>query len=134
MPGFTLSIVAPDRLVLEEPADSVILPGMVGYFGVQHGHEPIISALKSGYIEYRDAHGQRHFIAVSGGFAEVTAEKVSVLADTAERSTEIDVATAEADLERARQALRGEQTTLHREQAVQEIERATARIKVAKMN
>jgi F-type H+-transporting ATPase subunit epsilon len=130
----TLSVVAPDRAVLEETVQSVILPGSQGYLGVLQGHEPTITSLKAGYLEYQDPNSQRHYVAVSGGFAEILPNKISVLADSAERSTEIDLASAEAELERARTALRGDNSTMGREQAVAELEKAMNRIKVAKMS
>jgi|SRR5579862_3316786 len=134
MSEFTLSIVAPDRALLEEPVKSVVLPAMNGYLGALKGHEPVIAALRPGYLEYQDMQNQRHFIAVTGGFVEIVAEKISVLADFAERSTEIDVARAEADLEKARQSLKGGDSPMTNEQAVEEIEKATVRLKVAKMS
>jgi len=131
--GFTLSIVAPDRALLEEPIRSVVLPAQNGYLGALKGHEPLIASLKPGYIEYQDEQGQRHYVAVTGGFVEIVDNKVSVLADFAERSTEIDVSRAEAELEKARQALRGGDSPMSNEQAFEEIEKATIRLKVAKM-
>lgn len=125
--------MAPDRAVLDETVQSVILPGTQGYLGVLQGHEPTITSLKAGYLEFADAGGQRHFVAVSGGFAEVLPNKVSVLADFAERRHEIDVASAEAELEKARAALRGDNADMTRPQAVEEMEKALARLKVAKM-
>lgn len=130
---FMLSIVAPDRALLEEPIHSVILPAANGYMGALKGHEPYIASLKPGYVEYQDAQGQRHFVAVSGGFVEIANNTVSILADSAERSTEIDISKAEAELENARQALRGGDSPMSHEQAVGELEKAMARIKVAKM-
>src|SRR5687768_12495562 len=106
---FSLSIVAPDRAVIDdEPVTSVIVPGIEGYIGVLAGHAPVIAALKPGLLEYVDARDQRNFVAVSGGFAEVANDKVTVLADTAERSKDIDLSRAEQALENARRALRGE--------------------------
>lgn len=128
----TLSVVAPDREVLNEQVQSVILPGQAGYFGSLAGHEPIISALKPGFLEYRDPNGTRHFVAIDGGFAEVTGDHVSVLSDGAERATEIDIARAEEDLEKARETMRTGDASLN-EAAVAEIERAMNRIKVARM-
>jgi F-type H+-transporting ATPase subunit epsilon len=130
----TLSIVAPDRALLEEPVRSVVVPAVNGYLGALKGHEPLIAALKPGYLEYEDAHSQRHYVAVSGGFVEIANDRISVLADSAERSTEIDVAKAEAELEKARQMLRGGDSPLSQEEAVHEIEKATTRIKVARMS
>ena len=130
---FTLSIVAPDRQVLDEPVLGVTIPGTEGYFGVLVGHIPLIAALKPGYVEYLDASNQRHYVAVDGGFAEVMPEKVSILADAATRASDIDVARAEKELERARAALHGGDSEMSSEQAVAEIEKATNRLKVAKM-
>jgi F-type H+-transporting ATPase subunit epsilon len=130
---FALSIVAPDRAVLDEPVQAVVLPGSEGYFGILAGHVPVIASLKAGFIQYTDVPGQTHYVAVSGGFVEVNAGRVSVLADTAEPAKEIDVAQAEHALERARLALQGGDATMNREQAVAEIELAMNRIKVARM-
>lgn len=130
---FSLSIVAPDRQILDEPVQTVVVPGSEGYFGVLAGHIPLLAALKPGFIEYMDSSNQRHFVAVDGGFAEVTPERVSILADAAERAQDIDVAKAEAELERARNALLGGDSTMNTEQAVAEIEKAMNRLKVAKM-
>jgi len=129
---FQLSIVAPDRSVMDEPVQSVIAPGIEGYFGVLHGHIPMISALRAGLVEYVDHSNQRHFVAVSGGFAEVGPARVTILADAAERATEIDVARAERALERARRTLRGESSESTTEEATAELDRAINRINAAK--
>ncbi|HMS55437.1 MAG TPA: ATP synthase F1 subunit epsilon [Fimbriimonadaceae bacterium] len=128
---FQLAVVAPDRSVMDEPVQSVMAPGAAGYFGVLGGHEPTIFALRAGLVEFMDTNNQRHFIAVSGGFAEVTPERVTILADAAERASDIDIARAERALEEARKSLRGE-GTVSREEATQEMERAMARIKAAR--
>ena len=96
---FLLSVVAPDKLVVEEHTDSMIAPGTEGYFGVWAGHEPIIVALRPGLVEYTDSTTNRHYIYVGGGFAEVEADRVTILADEAERATEVDIARAEQLLE-----------------------------------
>ena len=131
---FQLAVVAPDRSVVEEPVRSVVLPGAEGYFGVLSGHAPVIATLKAGLLEYVDQGDQRHFVAVSGGFAEVTGSKVTVLADAAERAKEIDVARAERALENARHALRGELAGVTTEDATAELERAVNRLRAAKIN
>jgi len=130
---FALSVVAPDRSVVEERATSVVAPGFSGYFGVMSGHEPLISAIKAGVLEYSDPAGSRHFVAIGGGFAEVTPDRVTILADTAEKAPEIDLAEAERMLEEARKSLRGEHSTLTRDQATIELDRAVNRIKAARM-
>ena len=130
---FALSVVAPDRSVVEERASNVVAPGLEGYFGVMVGHEPMISAIRTGILEYTDPTGNRHFVAIGGGFAEVTPDHVTILADQAERATEIDIAEAERQLEEARRALRGEATGLSKEQATEELDLAVNRIKAARM-
>ncbi|MBI3722208.1 MAG: F0F1 ATP synthase subunit epsilon [Fimbriimonas ginsengisoli] len=133
MPEFHLAVVAPDRSVVEEPVTSTILPGSEGYFGVLAGHAPTIASLKAGLLEYVDMGDNRHYVAVSGGFAEVTGSRVTVLADAAERAKEIDIERAERALEEARRALRGETSDVPVEQATGELERAVNRLRVAKL-
>ncbi len=129
---FHLSVVAPDKSVVEEPATAVVAPGTEGYFGVMAGHVPLIAALRPGLLEYADASGNRRFVYIGGGFAEVTPDRVTVLADEAESATNINVAEAERNLEEARRALRGESSTISSEQAVIEVERAMNRIRAAR--
>lgn len=129
---FALSVVAPDREVVAESVTSVIAPGTSGYFGVMADHLPLVAALKPGLLEYLDPQGQRHFVYVGGGFVEVKNNRVTVLADEASRSKDIDLARAEADLEQARRALRGEETSTSSEQAVLEVDRAMQRIRAAR--
>jgi len=129
---FQLAVVAPDRSVVEESVVSVVLPGTEGYFGVLAGHAPVISALKPGLLEYINASNERHFIAVSGGFAEVTGKRVTILADAAERAPDIDVSRAERALDQARKALRGEVTGVTSDEATAELDRAVNRLHVAK--
>ncbi len=130
--AFKLSVVAPDRTVFEDMVQSAIVPGERGYMGVMCDHEPSIVALKTGIVEYVDESNQRHYVTISGGFLEVGGASAIVLADTAERSTEIDLSRAERALEEARRALRGEDTNVTSDQAAHELERAMNRIKAAK--
>jgi len=127
-----LSVVAPDRSVVDEPVQSVIIPGAAGYFGVLSGHVPMIASLKPGLVEYIDASNQRKFVSVSGGFAEVGPNRINILADAAEHAEEIDVARAEKALENARKALRGEISGVSSTEATAELERAMTRLKAAK--
>jgi F-type H+-transporting ATPase subunit epsilon len=130
---FQLSVVAPDRSVVEETVVSVVAPGQEGYFGVQAGHVPMISALRPGILEFVDTTNNRHFVYMGGGFAEVAATRVTVLADEAQLATEIDVTSAENALENSRRALRGEDSTMTTEDAVIEVERAINRMKAARL-
>ena len=127
-----LSVVAPDRSVVETVAQSVICPGVVGYFGVMVGHEPMVVALRAGIVEYEDLERQRHQVAISGGFAEVSTARVMILADSAIYAQEIDVAKEEEKLDKARKALRGEDSSMTSTEAVAEVEKAMVRIRAAK--
>ena len=104
-----LEVVTPDRLVLSTEADVVVCPGVEGQFGVLPGHIPFLSALEIGEMYYRKG-GQIEYLAVSGGFAEVTGEKVTIVAESAEKGREIDVERAKRALERAEKRLAGAKT------------------------
>lgn len=130
---FTLSVVAPDREVLDQPVTSAIAPGVEGYFGVLAGHTPIVAALKPGLLEYTDSTGNRHYVSIAGGFAEVTGTRMTVLADAAERAQDVDAKRAEEALDRARKALRGESSEMSQPEAVEAIERASARLRATKV-
>ena len=129
---FALSVVAPDREVLDQPVTSAIAPGVVGYFGVYAGHEPVVAALRPGLLEYTDSSGSRHYVSISGGVAEVTGTRMTVLADAAERAQDVDAKRAEESLERARRALRGESSDMTQPEATEAIERASARLRATK--
>jgi F-type H+-transporting ATPase subunit epsilon len=99
-----LEIVTPDRAIVREAVDEVQLPGSEGYFGVLPGHTPLLATLKVGELWYRMGQDKR-FLAVAGGFVEVLPDRVTVLAQIAERAEEIDVARAEAAKKRAEERL-----------------------------
>lgn len=132
MASITLSVVAPDRSVVDETVASVLLPGREGYLGVMAGHEPFVVALRAGFLEFIDEKNQRQLLAIGGGFAEITGTRVTVLADSAEFAHEISLQEAERHLEEARRALRGESSTIGSEEAAHEIDRAMTRIRAAK--
>ncbi len=104
-----LEVVTPDRLVLSTEADVVVLPGVEGQFGVLPGHIPFLSALQIGEMYYRKG-GQTEYLAIAGGFAEVTGEKVTIVAEAAEKGREIDVERARRALERAEKRLAASKT------------------------
>lgn len=95
-----LEVVTPDRLVLSTDADVVVCPGVEGQFGVLVGHIPFLSALVIGEMYYRLGGATEH-LCISGGFAEVTGEKVTIIAEAAERSCDIDMERARRARERA---------------------------------
>ena len=96
----TLEIVTPDRSVVTEQVDEVELPGSQGYFGVLPGHAPLLATLQVGELWYRVGNDTR-YLAIAFGFVEVLPERVTVLAQIAERAEDIDVARAEAAKRRA---------------------------------
>ena len=102
---FKLSIVTPEKIVYEGEVISLIVPGVEGYLGVLSHHAPLITALKTGKIEFQDGAHKLQIYAVSGGFMEVSSNHATLLADTAEHCEEIDVQRAQTALERAQQAL-----------------------------
>ena len=106
-----LEVVTPDRLVLSTEADVVVCPGVEGQFGVLPGHIPFLSALDIGEMYYKSG-GKTEFLAVSGGFAEVTGEKVTIVAEAAEAGREIDVERAKRAIERAEKRLASAKTEI----------------------
>jgi F-type H+-transporting ATPase subunit epsilon len=106
----TLEIVTPDRALLHEEVDEVVVPGSEGEFGVLPGHTPLLSMLKIGELWYRQGQ-EKHFLAVAFGFVEVLPDRVTVLAQVGERAQEIDIARAERAKQRAEQRLAQGQLT-----------------------
>jgi F-type H+-transporting ATPase subunit epsilon len=124
-----LEIVTPERLVVNEAAEYIEIPGKTGFFGVLPGHAPLISELAAGELTYRNGN-QTKRVAVAWGFAEVLQNKVTILAETAEKAEEIDTARAETAKRNAEAALQkaGPEGD---EEAKAALERATARLEVA---
>ncbi len=125
-----LTVVTPDRKIVDQQVDEVVLPGSEGYFGVLEGHAPLLSALKVGGIEYREGKKVSQ-VAVAWGFVEVLPDSVRVLADIAERAEDIDVARARAAKERAEGRLRGGGEDVDWERARAALEKAVSRLRVA---
>jgi F-type H+-transporting ATPase subunit epsilon len=100
-----LELVTPERLLLSEEVDEVVAPGYEGEFGVLPGHTQFLAILNIGVLWYRKG-GAVKKIALGGGFAEVTHERIVVMADTAEHSDEIDLERARRARERAEARLK----------------------------
>src|SRR5215212_9609408 len=99
-----LQIVSADRSLVNEQVDEVEIPGSDGYFGVLPGHTPLLALLQVGQLWYRQ--GQEiHYLVIAQGFAEVQPDRVTILAQVAERADEIDLARAEAARRRAEERL-----------------------------
>ncbi|MFP3866915.1 MAG: F0F1 ATP synthase subunit epsilon [Desulfobacteraceae bacterium] len=126
-----LEVVTPDRKVVSEEVDIVVAPGVEGQFGVLVNHIPFLSALEVGEMYYRKG-GQTQFLFLSGGFAEVTGQKVTILADSAERGQEIDVERARRARERAERRLAmGRTAEIDWARAEAALRRSIIRMKVA---
>lgn len=126
----TLEIVTPDRSIAHGEVDEVVVPGAEGSFGVLPGHTPLLSTLTVGEIEYRRG-DERSYVAVSFGFAEVLPDRVTILAQIAEASDEIDVTRAEAAVKRARERLDRPLAELDYERARLSLLKSLVRLQVA---
>jgi F-type H+-transporting ATPase subunit epsilon len=126
-----LEVVTPDRVVVTTEADVVVAPGVEGQFGVLYGHIPFLSALDIGEMYYKDG-GKTEFLAVSGGFAEVTGTKVTIVAESAELGREIDIERARRAKERAEKRLAMARTeAIDWTRAEAALRRSISRLKVA---
>jgi F-type H+-transporting ATPase subunit epsilon len=132
---FQLEIVTPEKKVVETAAEEVQIPGKNGYLGIMPGHAPLITELAVGEITFREDSGSRldeQHLAVAWGFAEVLPNKVTILAETAERPSEIDVERARKAKERAEQFLTSGDPNVDVERALDALQRAETRLEVAK--
>jgi F-type H+-transporting ATPase subunit epsilon len=131
-----LEIVTPEKIVVSEDAQIVMAPGVLGEFGVLIGHTPFLTALKAGAVRYTEAQGSEHMVFVSGGFAEALPDRVTVLAESAERRRDIDIERARAALERAQKRLAEqrskEEIDFVRAQAA--LQRALMRLRIAEQH
>jgi len=125
-----LEVITPERLVLRESVDEVVLPGLGGELGILPEHTPLISQLQTGVLTYRQGATSRQ-MHVSGGFVEVQPDRVSVLSDVAERPEEIDLARAERAKERAERRLKAQGDDVDFPRAELKLQRATIRIQLA---
>ena len=129
-----LDVITPERSILSEAVDFVSVPGAGGELGILPGHTPLISQLRTGVLTYTQG-GVTERLLVSGGFVEVNSDRVSVLADMAERPEEIDPTTARQmcdQAERSLAAFTGEEADFER--ACNELARAAARLQLAENN
>jgi len=130
MDRIQLEIVTPEKVVVSESVDEVVLPGIEGEFGVLHGHIPFLTALKVGVLTYKIGEVEEH-LAVSWGYVEVTADNVKVLAETAEKATEIDIQRAQSAREEAEKILTTGKEDTEYDEAKVRLEKAIIRTQVA---
>jgi F-type H+-transporting ATPase subunit epsilon len=128
-----LIVVTPERQLLRQTVVEVVIPGLDGELGILPGHAPLITELGNGELRYRTAtSSQPILLAILGGFAEVLPDRVTLLAETAERAEEIDLARAEAAKARAEQRLASNDTNVDWDRATIALQRAVIRIQVAR--
>ena len=126
-----VDIVTPDRSLFSGEADMITLPGTLGQMGILRGHAPLLSTLDIGEIIIHQGSNQQ-FIAVAGGVVEVRPDKVTILADAAESSTEIDAERAEEARERAEKLLAENPPPSERPVLEAALRRSTLRLKLAR--
>jgi len=125
-----LEVVTPQKSVVSEEVEIVVAPGSEGEFGALKGHTTFLTSLKLGTLRYKGADGKERYLFINGGFAEILPNKVTILAESAERRKDIDVERAMKAKERAekRLASRSPETDLIRAEAA--LRRALHRLKI----
>ncbi len=124
--------MSPERILFEDEVVSLVVPGGEGYLGILSNHAPLISTLKVGEIKFRDRNNKELWMATSGGFIEVSNNKATILADTAEFVHEIDHGRAMKELERAEGLLNMDLSSTDRELAKHSREKAKNRLEIIK--
>ena len=126
-----LEVVTPQKAVVSEEAQIVVAPGSEGEFGVLYGHTTFLTSLKVGTLRYKDASGKERYLFVNGGFAEVLPNKVTLLAESAERRAEIDVSRAKLAKERAEKRISSSSDDIDLARAEIALRRALHRLNIA---
>lgn len=128
-----LIVVTPERQLLRETVVEVTIPGLDGALGILPGHAPLMTELGHGELSYQQGTASQPIsLAIHRGFAEVLPDRVTVLAETAERAEEIDLSRAEAAKARAEKRLASSDSNIDWDRATVALERAVIRIQVAK--
>jgi F-type H+-transporting ATPase subunit epsilon len=130
MSPLRLEIVTAERQIFAEDVDMVVAPGSEGELGILPHHAPLLTTLKPGELRIKKS-GEEILLAITGGFMEVLPDRVTILADAAERAEEIDLARAEAARQRAQERVAGHAVEIDRTRAMAAMARATARLRVA---
>ena len=128
-----LQIVSAERSLVNEEVDEVEIPGVDGYFDVLPGHTPLLAVLGAGELWYRQGAGEsaKHYFVIGYGFAEVQPDRVTILAEVAERADEIDIARAEAARKRAEERIARPQVDMDAERARIALLKSLIRLQVA---
>lgn len=127
---FTFQVVSPEGNVLKEEIEFVVLPGVNGELGILPNHAPLIAALEAGVVRYTIV-SKENKLAISGGFVEISENKATVLADTAEFADSIDILRAQSAKERAEKRLAQKSQDTDLKRAEYALHRAIARLNAA---
>src|ERR1700677_3304587 len=130
---FKLEIVTPEKRVVDTTAEEVQIPGKNGYLGILPGHAPLITELAVGEITFR-AGAEEQRLALAWGFAEVLPDKVTILAETVERPSEIDVERARKAKARSEERLTSGDTNVDVQRSLNALQKADTRLQVAGEN
>ncbi|MBI3112628.1 MAG: F0F1 ATP synthase subunit epsilon [Ignavibacteriales bacterium] len=128
---FKLEIVTPKKVTYNAGVTSFTAPGVVGGFQVLRSHAPLLSNVGVGVVKIVDTEGKELHYATSGGFVEVHDNKVIMIAETAERSDELDVNRAQAARDRAQKRLAEKKIEVDLDRARMALQRALNRLRVA---
>ena len=126
----TFELVTPERAIVRERVDEVQIPGTQGYLGVLPGHTPLLTTLQVGELWFRQG-DEKYFISVAFGFAEILPDRVTILAQIAERAEEIDISRAEEARRRASANLTNRATDVDLERARIALTKSLIRLQVA---
>ncbi|MDD4701755.1 MAG: F0F1 ATP synthase subunit epsilon [Desulfovibrio sp.] len=126
-----LEVVTPDKTVVSGEVEMAVCPGVEGEFGVLPKHVSLLSALKIGGLRYKAAGGKEEHVFISGGFADVNNDVLTVLAESAEMAQSIDTARAMAAKERAEKRLTGHEEHVDSVRAEAALHRAVVRLQLA---
>ncbi len=132
MDNIKLEVVTPEKYVISEDAQIVMAPGMLGEFGILRGHTPFLTTLKAGVVSYKDTSGADRVLFVSGGFAEALPDRVTILAESAERRKDIDLDRAQRSFDRAQKRLEQKEENFDYERVRASLQRAVSRINIVK--
>ena len=131
MSALQLEVVTPDKTVVSAEVEMVVCPGVQGEFGVLPNHVSMLSALKIGDLRYR-VNGKDEHVFISGGFADVNNNVMSVLAESAEKAADIDTARAQSAKERAEKRLAARDDKVDTVRAESSLQRAIMRLNIAR--